>query len=460
MEQEQTQQTIQEILNKYIQTNTISAWSIYSNTNKKNNIYIQKEFKIETELKALRDEKTITITKQTKDNMSQSSFVVTSNITTKEFEEQLQQSLISLEYSKIKPYELPKLQDKEVNDENINYQDFSDVKTREFLEQDNLLDYVKTQLESIKTILKQEETQNEKYILNYMEILTQLKTLELETSTNINKTQNKESIYIEFVITSIDKNTNEEKEFIVYHNVVDFMNFYLPEFFKENLQNAKAAKIAKNTQSQNTNVILTNKAIVDFFLPDLTSNSVIAHASSRLKFMNMSKYEKGKEVLQAKKDKLTICSNPFIKNHSNTSAFDNEGLTSKKITILEDNIVKNLFGNKQFSSYLNEEPTGSLGVIEINTGNTTYDELINDNTIEIISFSSFVPDIVSGDFSAEIRLAYKYENGVKTPIKGGLFSANIFQILANCHLSKEELEENGYKGPKHIKFYECDITGL
>ena len=68
--------------------------------------------------------------------------------------------------------------------------------------------------------------------------------------------------------------------------------------------------------------------------------------------------------------------------------------------------------------------------------------------------------MLSGNFSAEVRLGYIVKDGKKTPFKGGLFTGNIFKLLENCELSKELIEETGYKGPKSIKFYEGELVGL
>jgi predicted Zn-dependent protease len=68
--------------------------------------------------------------------------------------------------------------------------------------------------------------------------------------------------------------------------------------------------------------------------------------------------------------------------------------------------------------------------------------------------------MLSGDFSAEIRLGYKIENGVKTSFKGGLFTGNIFKLMEDIELSKEIFQEENYLGPKAIKFHKAEIVGM
>jgi predicted Zn-dependent protease len=175
----------------------------------------------------------------------------------------------------------------------------------------------------------------------------------------------------------------------------------------------------------------------------------------------MTKYEKGKEILPAKYDKLTIYTNSTLKNGS-SAAYDGFGVSAKKLCLIENNIFKNNFSSKQYADYLGIDATGPFGPIEIEGGDNTIEQLYDESEeiIEVISFSSFVPDLSSGDFSAEIRLAYKIKDGIRTPVKGGLFNGNIFTILKEMQISKERIEEVGYVGPKAIKFYKGDIVGL
>jgi glycosyltransferase involved in cell wall biosynthesis len=101
-------------------------------------------------------------------------------------------------------------------------------------------------------------------------------------------------------------------------------------------------------------------------------------------------------------------------------------------------------------------------VKKISDPNNDIEELIKDEDkiIEIVTFASFSPDMISGDFSAEIRLGYIIENGIKTPFKGGLFTGNIFEISKEINLSNEKIETAGYIGPKQIKFFNANIIGL
>ena len=85
--------------------------------------------------------------------------------------------------------------------------------------------------------------------------------------------------------------------------------------------------------------------------------------------------------------------------------------------------------------------------------------------IEIIAFSSFTPNSISGDFSAEIRLGYhvskdKEGNIKRKPFKGGMFTGNVFKVVKNMSLSKEIKQISGYRGPAAVLFDNAIVSGM
>ncbi len=79
--------------------------------------------------------------------------------------------------------------------------------------------------------------------------------------------------------------------------------------------------------------------------------------------------------------------------------------------------------------------------------------------LEIISFASYAPEGLSGNFTVEIRLGYLHKGRKKIPIKGGMFTGNIFQLIQNMKLSKEINEFQGYKGPEAVRFENAVVSG-
>jgi len=185
---------------------------------------------------------------------------------------------------------------------------------------------------------------------------------------------------------------------------------------------------------------------------------------ARWKHKGISKYKKGEYITKRPiiGDKITITSNPLVPFNIESHPFDVDGIPGKQITLIKDGMFHSYLASKQYADYLKIEPTGPLGVIQIKLGSKSLSQLYSSKkTIyEIVSFSSFVPNDVSGDFAAEIRLGYMIEGGRKTPFKGGMLTGNIFDLMSNAYLSKETEKMPGYIGPKALRFGNAVVSGI
>lgn len=451
---------IKEKLNEKMQKGEISYWTLLSHIIKRNNIYIEKEYRVESVLEANREEFDIGIFKEDDENTFQSSFTLSPNATEDEINEQLDNAIFTCQFAQSKRYNLPVSGDNLLNDSNIDYSTFYNKEVFNDIKEGTINLFLEKKLEEFKQLINNAQTDDIKIHLNNLELLTTASTNSLETSEMISKSFSKDKAYLEFVLTAKDNKTQKETEHIIYEHINSLYEFDFTSFFKQALKTVVDTTKAKKAPTHKGKVVLLDVATKDYFTPDLTMNAIIGHASAKLKYDELSQYKQGEEILQAKADKLTIYSNPILKNNEASIPFDNLGITAKKTCLIENNVLKNFFASKQYADYLEIEPTGPLGAIEINCGKTSLDELKNnDEYVEIHTFSSFVPDLASGSFSAEIRLGYHIKNGIKTPFKGGLFTGNIFELAKNMKLSQEEQNEAGFKGPKGILFYEGEVVG-
>ncbi len=109
-------------------------------------------------------------------------------------------------------------------------------------------------------------------------------------------------------------------------------------------------------------------------------------------------------------------------------------------------------GSQRFSHYLGVKPTGAVGATRLSPGVESEKKLLSDGVLEIVAFSSFSPNSLSGDFSAEVRLAYRHAKGKRIPINHVMFTGNVFKMLDSMRASSETIEMNGYVGPRHVRF--------
>lgn len=450
-----------ELLNKLLSQNKISAWNINGHDIERENFYMEADYKIESILEAKREGFVVNLYKEINDEIGKSTFVSSKYDSIEEFKEDLNIALFTCSQSRTKKYKLSKKEDKEVDDSHIDYDSFCSKKFEENFKSKTLKVFFAQIIEILKKEISGAQSEKINLKVNSCEFLNSIRTYEHIDSNKIDKAFKQNSSYFELIITAKNLDTNKENEFVSYEKINNVINFDFEGFFKNCILNAKNSVIAKQMKNFKGKVILSNTACKDFFIPDLSLNSVIGHCSARLKHQGVSKYKIGKEIFTAKKNKLTIYANAIRKNNSVSEAFDEEGISGQRTCLIKKNVVQTFFANKQYADYTKNKATGPLGVIEVNPGDKSLEELNQEeNYVEIITFSSFVPDLVSGEFSSEIRQGYLVENGIRKPIKGGLLTGNIFKILENIELSKEIQDVPGYVGPKAIKFYDAEIVGL
>ncbi|MDD5455141.1 MAG: metallopeptidase TldD-related protein, partial [Candidatus Ratteibacteria bacterium] len=166
---------------------------------------------------------------------------------------------------------------------------------------------------------------------------------------------------------------------------------------------------------------------------------------------------------------LTIIDDPLIPGGLNSSAFDGEGVAHKKISVLEEGILKTYLHNSYTSGKSGEENTGHAtfegGISPTNLvpqlGKQTSKEIINGIKEGIyIDNTSIHPDAASGDFSQPIDFGFKIENGqIAYPLKETMVGGNFLELLKNIEeISSDYREEPGNIMPT-IKVKDVIISG-
>jgi len=79
---------------------------------------------------------------------------------------------------------------------------------------------------------------------------------------------------------------------------------------------------------------------------------------------------------------------------------------------------------------------------------------------QLLRFSTFLPNRVTGDFSGEIRTGYRmHPDGAVHPIRGGAVSGNVREAFQHAFFSKELVQREGYCGPAGIYLKNVKIGG-
>ena len=177
-------------------------------------------------------------------------------------------------------------------------------------------------------------------------------------------------------------------------------------------------------------------------------------------YRHLSDWECGKEVLSdVQGDRVTVCAVKTLPNSSRNVPFDGEGAPVRDLTIVEDGVAKAYWGGRQYSWYLGITDSFSASNFVAEGGSHTAQELRSGNYLEIVEFSDFQVDAITGDIAGEIRLGYLHENGKTTVVTGGSVSGNMKELGRNMFMSKEQKQYDCFLIPAVTKLSGVSITG-
>lgn len=203
------------------------------------------------------------------------------------------------------------------------------------------------------------------------------------------------------------------------------------------------------------NVILSGEAVKELL------EYYVVKSSARLKYENISQFEVGQKLQGdvVEGDLLNVQLLPHLDGSSKSAPYDADGFLLKPIQLIDNGVLQTLVGNSQYASYVGIEPTGQLSNMRFGLGEKSIKELKQEPYIELVSFSAFQMNFLTGDFGGEMRLARYFDGEKVQAVSGGALSANINDVQSNMIFSSEEVQHDQYVGPKHILFKGLEIAG-
>jgi predicted Zn-dependent protease len=282
----------------------------------------------------------------------------------------------------------------------------------------------------------------------------------LVNSRGIDVEQESTQIDAEFVLHS-QKGDRESETFdaMTRRRVVDLE---LEAAIEDRVQHTLDSLKAEAPVSWQGPVVLRKQALTIFMAGDNLNGSVIQTlASAESKYAGFSPWEVGKPVFrgEGKGDPLTVWANRCLPFGSASDRFDAEGLPAQRIELIRENELVAFAASQRYADYLQIPATGAFGNTELPPGKTPTSELLTEPYIEIVQFSWFNPDPITGDFATEIRFGYLVQNGVHKPFKGGQLVGNYTDALANVRWSVETGFFGSYLGPHTARFNVLKIAG-
>ena len=117
------------------------------------------------------------------------------------------------------------------------------------------------------------------------------------------------------------------------------------------------------------------------------------------------------------------------------------------------------WGSRQFSQYLKVDDSFIASNFTVSGGTESEANLRTGDYLEVVEFSDFQCDSVTGDIAGEIRLAYLHQNGKVTPVSGGSVSGSMPELAKAMRFSRESRQYNCHLIPAVTRLCGATVTG-
>lgn len=301
--------------------------------------------------------------------------------------------------------------------------------------------------------LYEENNQFNAYI-NSTEFFLNKRNIRLVNSNGVDIQYEKYSGDIE-IITEAEGENESIELFCLLHFADYDSNAIKAEIKDRLLQTSLRAKAIPMPKVKKIPVILRGSSTVRLW--DYYINQI----SAAQKYSHIHNHQVGDEIQgkDALGDLITLTMKPEVPNSTLNAYYDADGYLMKDTIFIKDGKIENLQASKRFSDYLKIKTTGNLRNIVIKNGEKTIEEMKNEPYLEVLAFSSFQTDNLTGDFGGEFRLGIYFDGEKEIPVTLGSVTGNLKAAQNNMNLSKEIIEHNHYVGPAYIRFNDITIVG-
>lgn len=153
----------------------------------------------------------------------------------------------------------------------------------------------------------------------------------------------------------------------------------------------------------------------------------------------MSSFALGKPIAESiEGDRITLRSLRELPNSPSNFACDAEGAPIRDAELIRDSVPQRYVGSRMYAQYLGLEDAFMVSNWSVSGGSRTAEEIRSGRFLEIVEFSDFEVDSVTGSIFGEIRLGYYHDGeGNVTPVTGGSLSGNMAENLGCMYMSRE-----------------------
>ncbi|MBQ7065181.1 MAG: TldD/PmbA family protein [Firmicutes bacterium] len=202
-------------------------------------------------------------------------------------------------------------------------------------------------------------------------------------------------------------------------------------------------------------VILSTEAAVSLY------EYFLYQMHAMLKLRGLSTWELDRPIAEdVIGDRITIRAVTELPNSSENRLFDEEGARITDKYLLTGNIPRSFWGPRQFSQYLGLEESFIVHNFVVSGGSRSAADLRKGDYLELLEFSDFQADPMTGDIAGEIRLGYWHHDGKVDVVSGGSVSGSLKDYLKEMYISEETVQYNSAVIPAVTRLQNVTITGV
>ena len=177
-------------------------------------------------------------------------------------------------------------------------------------------------------------------------------------------------------------------------------------------------------------------------------------------YRRVSDWEKGKPVAESMTgDRVTLRAVSSLANSSADYPIDEEGAAIPDRVLIRDGVAESIWGHRQFCQYLGVEDGAICPNLAVDGGRKPEAELRRGDWLEVVEFSDFQVDAMSGSIAGEIRLGYLHRNGETRIVSGGSVSGQMAEVIPTMEFSSETEQYDTCVIPRVTRLKGLKITG-
>jgi len=173
-------------------------------------------------------------------------------------------------------------------------------------------------------------------------------------------------------------------------------------------------------------------------------------------YRGMSDWKTGDMVAP---ENMTLQAVRFLPNSSWNTPYDEEGAPIRDLVLIDHGKAVSYHGRRQFSQYMKLDSSFEVYNFTVSGGKESEAEIRTGDYLEVMDFSDFSVDEITGDIAGEIRLAYLHQDGKVIPVSGGSVSGSMADLVRTMRFSKETRQYNNHLIPSVTRLKDVTITG-